>query len=468
MPSGPNPNDLFRLFEQFGDIKVQSGSRGEVESLRDLVAKQKVALETQNTLLKQLAEPPYIKGTIVSLQKYDKGLFATIAAQGQVAEMLLPDLLAPKAKVGLGVRINSKMGTLVDIIEEGHMPTGFVTTVARILDATSLEIDVNGSVRIVNYSDSAVKTGDRIMVNDGMSVVLKILAKPIDTYSIKDAEAVNVPWDSIGGQKHAKVELQEAIEGPIKHANIFKAYGKKAVKGIMLYGPPGCGKTLLAKAAATSLANLHGKPASTGFIYVKGPEILNKWVGESEATIRDLFQRARDHKKKHGYPAVLFIDEADAILTARGSDHRGMEKTIVPMFLAEMDGMDQDGPLVLLATNRSDQLDPAIVRDGRVDRKIEVTRPLPEDALEIFRMYLKGKPIADKELDLAAYFTANLYMRPALQNRVCGALIAGAVDQAVSSALRRDLAAGQDATGLTFADIDTALTAVENQNKDVR
>lgn len=203
---------------------------------------------------------------------------------------------------------------------------------------------------------------------------------------------------------------------------------------------------------------------------MKGPEILNKFVGESEGTVRNLFKRAREHKRKHGYPAVLFIDEADAILGARGEFGFGMEKTIVPMFLAEMDGMDKDGPLVLLATNRSDQLDAAVIRDGRIDRKIEVKRPELEDATEIFKMYMKDKPLGEfcTNEEFAQVFAMKTFLNEELKKRISGSLIAGLVDQAISSAMRRDIEAKTEKiSGLSEGDIDAAILAVELANKHV-
>lgn len=451
----------------------------EKEAMMAKLEEQKQVLLQQDKVLKSLTSPPFIRMVVLAhgrdeVVSKDPNVASTpatvvVGAGGQELEIPVP----PDMKLGIGatVRINAKTMTIVEVAKDSDKtPNGIIMTVTGVLNTEAAEVDLGGQKKLVQ-TPMKVERGDRILVDVGMGHVLKNLGKQADEFKA-DVEKISVRWEDIGGQKVAKQEMQEAIEGPIKHAAIFKAYGKKAVKGILLYGPPGCGKTMFAKAAATSLAAMHGKTTATGFIYVKGPEILNKWVGQSEETIRNLFTRARDHYKREGYPAVLFIDEADAILGARGTQSMvsGMEKTIVPMFLAEMDGLDENGPLVLLATNRSDSLDPAVVRDGRVDRKIEVTRPNQEDALEIFGMYLKGKPICEATKDVyAEAFAKALFASAALKMRVCGALIAGLVDQAVSVAMRRDIAAGSSqATGLTMDDISAAIKSVEGQNMKVQ
>ena len=197
-------------------------------------------------------------------------------------------------------------------------------------------------------------------------------------------EVPSVQWDDIGGLHDTKARLREALEWPLKHAAIFEQAGVKPPKGILLAGPPGVGKTLLAKAAATQ--------GHANFISVKGPELLNKFVGESEKGMREVFKKARQ-----AAPCIIFFDELDALLPRRGSqtDGSGVGERVMSQFLAEMDGVeDLRGVLVLGATNRLDMLDPAVIRPGRFDRIIEIPNPDEAARAEIYKVHLREKPLA--------------------------------------------------------------------------
>jgi hypothetical protein len=184
-----------------------------------------------------------------------------------------------------------------------------------------------------------LKKGDEVLLHPKTFQIVERLGKPpLEASRFAPDTIPDVKWDNIGGLAEAKADLIEAVELPHKNKGLFEYYGKKQIKGILLAGPPGCGKTMLGKAAANSLATIYGKEnARTGFLYVKGPEILNQYVGQTEQTIREMFEDARRHKVEHGYPAIIFLDEADAILATRGTRNVGIGNTIVPMFLTEMD-----------------------------------------------------------------------------------------------------------------------------------
>ena len=236
--------------------------------------------------------------------------------------------------------------------------------------------------------------------------------------------------------------------------------------------------TLCAKAAANSMARIHGKENyQSGFIYVKGPELLSKWVGQSEAEIRQLFVRGREHYKKHGYPALLFIDEADAILPMRGSGKSSdVENTIVPMFLSEMDGLEEAHLMVLLATNQPKRLDPAVTREGRVDRKVRVGRPTAKNAHEYFALHMKGIPVGEgmEAEELSALTIRDLFSDKRglynvqykkqthlfkLGDAVSGSMIATIVDHATSQAMKRDLHANTK-TGVVHTDFQDAVNGI--------
>ncbi|MHB8533175.1 MAG: AAA family ATPase [Solirubrobacteraceae bacterium] len=267
----------------------------------------------------------------------------------------------------------------------------------------------------------------------------------------------------------------EVFDITVEEAHNFVA------NGIVVHN---CGKTMLGKAAATALARVHHKAeSSTGFIYVKGPDILRGIVGESEKQIRELFAQARAHHAEHGYPAIVFIDEADAILTKRGmSLHQGMERTIVPQFLSEMDGLFASCAFVLLATNRPDTLDPAVVREGRIDRKIEVKKPDRKAARAIASKRLHGRPcgrggeegraddVVGELFDSARVLCMIRCMggddrRFTLGEVVSGAMVVGAVERATQIAIRRATTGGT--VGITGQDVREAVDGIVTEQASI-
>ena len=375
---------------------------------------------------------------------------------------------------------------VVDIIEMPLQPA-LVLEIAEVLADGRAFIQVGqGIVPIHDLNGHKVEAGDRVLLGgDGPldAIVIENLGKKEKRFEFNDE--VNIGWDDIGGLTEAKLAMREAIEYPILHAKLYKAMGKRPIKGVLLEGPPGCGKTMLGKAAATAIARLHGAAAAaTGYIYIKGPEVLSKWVGEAESTIRSLFTMAREHHKRHNYPAIIFVDECEALLSRRGSGiSSDMEKTIVPSFLAEMDGLGDSGALVLLATNRPERLDPAIVRDGRVDRRVRVTRPKRADAISIFSIYLTRVPsLANSVKDMSNFAATELYspdltlatidigddkdpMEFCLGHAVSGAMIAGIVDRATSVALHAAIAS--DTNKITLSN-NHLLEAIKQMHREAR
>lgn len=384
---------------------------------------------------------------------------------------------------GMFVRVHAEGGMIQEHVDVPQN-VGTMARVNKLIDEGTAHVSINDEQkRTVYFQQDVLKLeeGDSVLVY-GNGVVRKI-ESAVEGGSVH-TEATNVRWDDIGGLKDAKRAMQEAIELPLKYPDIFSRYGKKATKGILLYGPPGCGKTMLGKAAATSLADIHGDSASTGFIYVKGPELLSKWVGEAESRIRGLFTAAREHKKKNGYPAVLFIDEADALLGKRtGRSTSGIERTTVPQFLAEMDGLNDSGCMVLLATNLPDSLDPAVVRDGRIDQKVRVNRPTQQSAGSIFDIHLKGKPFKDgfcidafKQTAIERIFDPAAALRfidtkdgevaLTLSDVLSGAMIEAVVENATSCALHRDIESGSF-SGIGLDDVIESVSHIHKQNVEV-
>jgi proteasome-associated ATPase len=296
-----------------------------------------------------------------------------------------------------------------------------------------------------------------------------------------------LPWSAIGGQEGAVTAIRETIEMPFLHKDLFKRFQYNVPKGFLLYGPPGCGKTLLGKATAYNLRqqlkSQTGVDHPEFFLHVKGPELLNMWVGESERQVRDLFTQCRE-RAADGALAFLFIDEAESLLgTRRAGRFNSMSSTIVPMFCTEMDGLDPlQNVVVILASNRADLIDPAILRPGRIDRKIKVNRPDEAGAKRIYEIYLRDTlPLAERKEDLAEVVTKAQYAHTAenqfleVQYRsgrkdilyrgqlASGAIIAAVVDRAKSLAIKRSIETSSE-TQITRDDLLAALKAEYAEN----
>ncbi len=382
-------------------------------------------------------------------------------------------------------RLSKETGQILDVRKPSTF--GSIAYVTKIIDDDLCEVTLNQNEIVVFTGEfkNKLEEGDKVILDYSDLLVIENLGQDAKVFAFDDVEEIT--WDDIGGLVEAKAGMIEAIENPVKLKDLYEAYGKKSIKGVLLYGPPGCGKTLLGKAAATSVRQVHGaEQVATGFIYVKGPEILDRYVGMAEAAVRSLFLRAHKHFKKEGYPAVIFIDEADAILGKRGSGiSSDVNMTIVPSFLTEMDGMEDSGALVILATNRADIIDPAIVRDGRIDRRVMVGRPSREAAAHIFTIHLQGVPLKGKltieeavrigveQLFSDRHTIYNVQKKSGevlpfgLHHVSSGSMIANVVDQATSRAIARDEKENK-AQGVTLEDIETAVRQSYLQNLDFK
>lgn len=427
-------------------------------------------IEAQQKLLDKLCATPIKLGTVVQI------LDKTVVLQaGSLYEVDKP---SKPIKVGDTVQV-AETGQIVQ--SSAYVQYGSVGTVKRLVDDFCL-VEVDASVVTVRNKRVPVAAGDQVVLDASGQTILEKLSRET-AFTLKAETAIS--WADVGGLADAKAALQESVEMPYKHASLFAAFNKKPAKGFLLHGRPGNGKTLLGKATATALAKVHGaKQAASAFIYVKGPEILSKWVGESEATIRSLFSQAREHKANHEYPAVIFIDEADAILGARGRDRSvtGMEATIVPQFLSEMDGLEESAAIVLLATNRADMLDPAIVRPGRIDRKIYVAAPDRAAAVEVLGIHFGPLPLHGCKADTIATYTAGTlfserfplyYLSTSkgadtfhMHHAVSGAFLAGIVEQACAKAIHRCLADSKTPKGVIQDDIDAAIAAIYREHTE--
>lgn len=324
---------------------------------------------------------------------------------------------------------------------------GTLTTVSRVVSDTRVEIPSEGGEGklVLKNKNLVLQENDLIRLDMTGSIVVERLERPAGI----EAERVDdVTWDDIGGQETAKAALIEAIDIPYRYSSLYAHYGRRPTKGILLYGPPGNGKTMLAKAAANAAGG-------SGFFAVKGPEILDPYVGVAERRVRDLFAQARSVKEGRG---VVFIDEAESILGKRGALYAQMEKTIVPMFLTEMDGLESSGTLVILATNRPDLLDEAVIRPGRIDRMIEVAPPTQPVVEAIMRASLRKIP---HELDDDHFNELSVSLSVNADN-LSGAAVVEVLERAKSNAIVRDIKAKCPGSGLTREDVRRAIEATYN------
>lgn len=436
-------------------------------------------------VLESISEGALIFGTVVSKKK--DTVAVSIEGREVVWKLAKRKELVQKLNVGDTVLCTSDTRQYVEHAEKRMH--GELGTIVDVLGKDVVAVDIAGNTFVAQHShEGEMKAGDRVLMAQDRKSVLYVWPNK-ESKQFEFEGSTGVTWADIGGQDIAKMDLQEAIEMPMKYPEIFKHYKKKPIKGVLLEGPPGCGKTMLAKAAATAVAG-----ADSAFIYIKGPEVLNEYVGATERTIRQLFAKAREHKARTGQPAMIFIDEAEALLGVRGGKGSFMEKTVVPTFLAEMDGLEDSGAIVVLATNRASSLDPAVTREGRMDRKVRVSRPTKEDAKKIIAIHLKKTTLdltgvattaqANKhqddlvnEITDAIYHPALVYYDVEFSNGqektfslahlTSGAMLAGVVDLAASLALRRDLKAGGKPTGVRKDDFFEAIVRVYRSNLNV-
>jgi hypothetical protein len=368
-----------------------------------------------------------------------------------------------------------------EIIEPvSNVPWAFRDGVA-IANLVTLPQGEHADLGIVKEQDM-VRFGGRIWRIAEGTAPPKLLG--FDSQSTALQGTLDQVWGDIGGQEEAKRELIRAIQWPVLYPELFVLFKRRRSRGVLLYGPPGCGKTLLGKAVVQLIAALyHRKPDDGGFKYVKGHQLLDQFVGNSEKAVKSLFDDARKWREQKGYPAVLFFDEADALFKRRPSTGLENSFTLVPALLAEMDGMEDSGAFVILATNRPDALDLAITRPGRIDRRIRVTRPDQAASATIFRIHLDGVFLASTLDELSNHAAAALFdpihklydvtfddgdtQSFLLSHLSSGALIQNIVDRATANkmeyCIERDVR-----EGLTPEDLDRAISEVFAEHLQTR
>jgi proteasome-associated ATPase len=389
-----SPRQLRQLEERLAE--AQTNLSGVVNQNERLVGTLKEARE-QIVALKEevdrLAQPP--SGYGYFLATHEDGTIDVFTGGRKLRVTVSPAIEAGELRRGQEVMLNEAMN-VVEVREFERQ--GDVVLLKEILEGgdRALVIGHTDEERVVMLADtllgSPIRAGDSLLVESRSGWAYERIPKS-EVEELVLEEVPDIGYTDIGGLGDQIEQIRDAVELPFLHKDLFLEHQLKPPKGILLYGPPGCGKTLIAKAVANSLAK---KVAEAGkgegrsyFLNIKGPELLNKYVGETERHIRLVFQRARE-KASEGTPVIVFFDEMDSIFRTRGSGvSSDVENTIVPQLLSEIDGVEGlENVIVIGASNREDMIDPAILRPGRLDVKIKIERPDAEAARDIFSKYL--------------------------------------------------------------------------------
>ena len=389
-----------KLLEARGQL-AQTRSSNEkltitIQQTRDQIAALREEVE-------KLTQPPAVYGTFIDFN--DDGSVDIFASGRKMRVALHPGLDPGQIERGNEVVLNESFSVIGVRDADGQ---GEVVTVKEVLDERRVLVYARADEeRVVELADALrdikLRSGDALLLDVRSNLLVeKLLRQEAEELVLE--EVPDISYADVGGLDEQIESITDAVELPYLHRALFQDYQLPAPKGILLYGPPGCGKTLIAKAVANSLsqkvAELTGnRNVRSYFLNIKGPELLNKYVGETERQIRLVFQRARE-KAEEGVPVIIFFDEMDSLFRTRGTGiSSDMESTIVPQLLAEIDGVESLRDVIVIgATNREDLIDPAILRPGRLDVKIKIERPNAEAAAQIFERYLHGELPIDESL----------------------------------------------------------------------
>ncbi len=463
-------------------------ARDRIDALRDEVDK--------------LTQPPNNYATL--LGPNGDGTVDVQASGRKMRVHVAPSVDLDELVAGSEVVLNESLNV---VLVRGPESSGETVTLKEVLEGgrRALVVGRADEERVAEIAEVlqqvALRSGDVLLMDPRSGLLLERLPRP-EVEELVLEEVPDIDYADIGGLDEQIEQITDAVELPFLHQDLFREYRLPAPKGILLYGPPGCGKTLIAKAVAASLAKkvteATGREARSYFLNIKGPELLNKYVGETERHIRLVFQRARE-KAEDGTPVIVFFDEMESLFRTRGTGiSSDMESTIVPQLLAEIDGVETlRNVIVIGASNREDLIDPAILRPGRLDVKIKINRPDAEAAGQIFGRYLTSDlPIDADEVEtlgggdpekavrlmieqtveeMYRTDTANEFLEVTYQNGdkelmyfkdfSSGAMIENIVRRAKKLAIKRQLAGGDG--GIRTADLVESVHQEYKEHEDL-
>jgi proteasome-associated ATPase len=389
-----HPHDLAMLERRLADARSDARTAAaNNERLAATLREARDQIVSLKSEVDRLAQPPAAFAVFLAGQEDHTADIYTSGRKMRVS--VSPDVDLEGLSPGKEVMVNEAMN-VVKVLEFDEV--GEVVLLKELLEGGDRALvighgDEESVVRLAyRLRDQHLRSGDSLLIDRRVHFAYERIPK-LDVEELVLEEVPDIDYSVIGGLGNQIEAIRDAVELPFLHKELFAEHELKAPKGILLYGPPGCGKTLIAKAVANSLAKKvserTGEEGRSFFLNIKGPELLNKYVGETERHIRLVFQRARD-KATDGMPVIVFFDEMDSLFRTRGSGvSSDVENTIVPQMLSEIDGVEGlDNVIIIGASNREDMIDPAILRPGRLDVKIKIERPDAEAAREIFSKYL--------------------------------------------------------------------------------